>query len=36
MPLDVLRQLIVEYIEKTNDADLLDFILKLLFSQGGN
>lgn len=36
MPLDLLRQLIKEQIEKINDPDLLDFIYKLLASEGGN
>lgn len=36
MPLDLLRQLIIEQIEKINDADLLDFIHKLLASESCN
>ena len=27
-------KLIIEYLEKCNDEDLLDFVLKLLISEG--
>jgi hypothetical protein len=32
--IDHLKQAIIEQIEKTADADLLDFVLKLLIAQG--
>lgn len=33
MQIDHLKEAIVEQVELSNDADLLDFILKLLISQ---
>ena len=36
MQLELLRQLIREQIEKTQDPDLLDFVYKLLISESGN
>lgn len=32
----LIKKLIVERIQETTDPDLLDFIYKLLVSQGGN
>lgn len=36
MPLELLRQIIKEQIEKINDPDLLDFIYKLLASESSD
>ena len=33
MPIELLRTLIIEQIEKTNDTGLLDLIYKLLMSE---
>lgn len=34
MQIDHLKQTIIEQVSTSTDADLLDFILKLLISQG--
>lgn len=34
LPLDHLKQSIIELVEASDDADLLDFILKLLIAEG--
>lgn len=36
MPIEQLKISIIEQVNKTENADLLDFILKLLFTQGPN
>lgn len=34
--IDILKQQIIRLVQAENDYDLLDFLLKLLFSEGSN